>query len=362
MRWRQAAVLLTVIAAVAAGSIYLATRSTATAAAPPAGGIPTAYHIVYRVSAARQTSTEAIWVDRPFESVQVDMIGAPPGSAAYLTLVNRLGAQATEAGNAQEALLERVPAAATQSDVRPDIVIQPALRGGLMTLSGHDRIASRDCTIYRTASSLRAGVLAAVGSGGNYTDTCIGADGLILRETTFKGGAVSSDRVAISVQEGLRSVDKADFGLTGPPTPAEQGGGAFRALTLTSRSPGINWTLGYVPPGFREMGRYAVIPPQPQGLGPIDAGAPNQTGSLPGSTVGATFPPPQGAPRVDLGSLGSGQIQLSGTGPIISAEPSSGVHFIRLSGTLPPETLLQVARSIVTAPPGTLTTIPPANQ
>jgi hypothetical protein len=366
---------VSVVAAATALSVYL---WTGRAPSPtPIAGPPASYHIVYRVTDGGSVTTESVWVRRPFESVQVDSLGTAP----YLTLVDRLGSQVTEA-RAAEPFVERVPAAAAQADVRPDVVVQPALERGLLELIGQASVAGRTCTIYRSASSLRAGILAPLSTGGSYTDTCIGPDGLVLRETTYQTGRPSSDRVAVRIAEGPSSVRGADFGLTGSPTPVEQGGGAFSPVTLSSRSPGLNWTPNYLPPGFREVGRYAVIPPQPQVFGQIDnRGA--DSGGLPGSTVteiddvwvrgadvivmeqgqtldGSRFSPPTGAETVQLGLLGEGQLQFSGTGPVLTVEPASGRHFIRLSATLDPATVLRIARSIVSAQPGTLTTIPQA--
>lgn len=364
-----------IASAVAALSVYLLTGTSTPVRPIPES--PSAYHIVYRVTVGSSVSTESVWVRRPFESVQVDSLGPSP----YLTLVDRLGSQVTEAATA-EPFVERVPAAASQTDVRPAVIIAPGIQSGVLKLIGPETVDGRGCTVYRSASSLRAGLLTPVGAPGSYTDTCIEPDGLVLRETTYKAGAVASDRVAVSVAVGLSSVRGADFGLPGNPTPVNQGGGAFARLTLSSRSPGINWAASYIPPGFQEVGRYAVIPPQPQVFGQIDNRS-STASQLPGSTVteiddvwvrgadvivmeqgqtldGATFPPPSGASTLDLGSLGRGQLQLSGTGPVITAEPASGRHFIRLSGTLDPATLLRIARSIVTVPPGTLTTIPQA--
>ncbi|HMC38361.1 MAG TPA: hypothetical protein VKI19_01785 [Acidimicrobiales bacterium] len=350
------------------------------AAGDGAFATPAAYHVVYRVTSNGSASTESLWVARPFESADVDLGGAPPGQDAYLTVVYRLGDQVTMAGGGAQALLMRVPAAASPADVRPDVIAAAALQAGLLRRMGHERIAGRSCTVYRSAAPLRSGPLTAVGSGSTYTDTCIDGDGLILGETVVKAGAVTSERVAVHVSVGAASTSDAEFSLSGPATPVSQGGGAFTPLTPDSRPPGINWTLGRVPPGFEEVGRYAVIPPQPGVFGQIDQGPPNQLG-LPGSLVaetdivwvrgpdvivlqqggtlnGARFAAPAGARPVDLGAaggLGPGQLEITGTGSVVSAEPASAVHFLRLSGTLDPSTMLALARSIVRAPPGTLT-------
>lgn len=59
-----------------------------------------------------------------------------------------------------------------------------------------------------------------------------------------------------------------------------------------------------------------------------------------------------------LGQLGKGQLTLSPDGPVVSAEPTKGFHFVRLVGTLPADQLLRVAQSLVPQAPGKLVTIP----
>jgi hypothetical protein len=385
-RWPLVAVLAMALTATVATALYFTSNHRSLRIVPGPStlfSVPTAYHIVYRVTTDGEVSTEAVWVDRPFESVDVDLAGSPPGDSSYLTMVYRLGAQVTGAGGAQ-ALDLRVPAEATPADVRPDAIVQAGLRAGLLKMMGHDRFAGRDCTVYRSAAPLRSGPLAAVRSASTYADTCIDSAGLVLREADVKAGHISSERVAVSVAVGAGSVSGAEFGLSGPKTPVDQGGGAFAPLTLTSWPPGTNWTVGSLPPGFRELGHFAVIPPQPQAFGQIDTAEPNPVG-LPGSVIteiddvwvrgtdviilqegesldGAKFAAPTGIEAVNLGALGSGQVQISGTGTTVTAEPTGGEHFLRLSATLDPSTVIQLARSIVRAPSGTLTTIPQGQQ
>src|SRR5438270_190393 len=241
------------------------------AAGDGAFATPAAYHVVYRVTSNGSASTESLWVARPFESADVDLGGAPPGQDAYLTVVYRLGDQVTMAGGGAQALLMRVPAAASPADVRPDVIAAAALQAGLLRRMGHERIAGRSCTVYRSAAPLRSGPLTAVGPPNQ-----LGLPGSLVAETDI-------------------------VWVRGPDVIVLQQGGTLNGA------------------------RFAA----PAGARPVDLGA--------------------------AGGLGPGQLEITGTGSVVSAEPASAVHFLRLSGTLDPSTMLALARSIVRAPPGTLT-------
>jgi hypothetical protein len=199
--------------------------------------------------------------------------------------------------------------------------------------------------------------------------------GLILLERTMDRGKVKTERVATSVAVGS-AASKANYGLHAPATPAEQGGGAMHALTLDSRpSSGPFWDIARVPSGFRHAGRYAVVPSQAEAY--ANNRTPTATG-LPGSLVAsiddvyvrgvdavvieqgstvndAKFSPPTGGQDVDLGPvLGHGQLLLSTSGSEVVAEPHEGRRFVRVVGTLPPDELIAIARSMTLQPPGTM--------
>jgi len=375
--WRRHRLIVVVVAAVAlAGGLAgaLASRIGGTGSvAIPHYAVPAAYQITYVVTTPHgRPSTERVSVRRPFESVDEFLNGSPPGTTSYLTIVNRLGAQVLESGTAQPTALE-VPAAAAAQDMRADVVVASGLRSHALKYRGAETILGRRCQVFRSAAPLRAGPLQPVSSPSTYTDTCIDGQGLVLREKTVQHGSFVSERRAVDVAVGPSSVTGAPFAMTGAHTPVDSGGGAFTALTFASRPPGGSWALAPPPVGFQWIGRYAVIPPQPS-----DAGAsafsvgppPGQVSELDdvfvrgidvivvqqGSTLnGASFAPPANAQPVALGALGAGQLQIGGSVSTITAEPNGGRRFLRLSGTLPPDELLAIARSLTLQPAGTLT-------
>ena len=342
--------------------------------------VPTAYSVSYAVTTpGASTTTERLWVRRPFDSVDITYDGPSTASPPSLVVVNRLGVQVLKAMNAQAALLH-VPAAVASADVRPDLVVPAAMRAHRMKVVGRATVLGRSCEVLRTAVSLRAGPLPALRSGA-YVDTCIDAAGIVLRETQVSGGRRVSDRRAVLVQTGAVAVADAPFDLSGTPTPYDSGGGAFTPLTLTSRPPGSSWAMDKGPQGFRHIGRFAVVPPQPQlfGQGGNGFGSMGMPGGLvtemddvfvrgvdvlvlqQGSTLnGATFAAPANSLDVDLGPLGGGQLLLAGNVATVVAEPGNHKGFVRLSGTLPADELVAVMRSLTKQSGGTLTRLPGA--
>jgi hypothetical protein len=195
-----------------------------------------------------------------------------------------------------------------------------------------------------------------------------------LYEKTTRDGRTVMQRIATSVVTGA-GVSTADFELAGEQIPPQQGGGGVRALTVDSRpSSGPFWDMPRGPAGYTHAGRYAVVPSQPQAW--EDTSTFNALG-VPGSLVASvddvylrgpdaivveqgstvsdsTFTPPPGE-SVDLGPvLGRGQLLLSASGSEIVAEPHEGRRFVRVIGTVPPEQLIAIARSMTLQPAGTM--------
>ena len=369
------AVGVAVVALAAAGSILTAALSGGSTATVATFLTPTSYHVTYTVTTAHVgTSTEQLWVRRPFDSVDMTYDGPGPGAAPSLTLVYRLGVQVLKAANAAAGLLH-VPAAAAPADIRADVVVPAALRAHELKAVGRATELGRSCRVFRSAAPLHAGPLPLLRAGSSYVDTCIDRAGIVLRETQVSDGRVLSDRRAVQVQTGAAALAGASFELTGTPTPFDSGGGAFTPLTLTSRPPGSSWALRRLPSGFHHLGRFAVVPPQPQlfgqGVGGSSMGLP---GGLvtemddvfvrgadvvvlqQGSTInGAAFRPPDNSVGVDLGPLGRGQLLVAGNGTTLVAEPGNGNGFVRLSGTLPTTDLVALMRGLAKQPGGTLT-------
>jgi len=345
---------------------------------------PSTYHITYRVTASgAPAGIEQLWVSRPFDSVDEQL--SAPGAVPYLVTVGRVGDQVLRSGSSDGALFH-VAATLAPHDIRLDAVIGPALRSDRLRVVGAATVAGRRCRVYRSAAPLGAGPLTPLTPGNTYADTCVDDTGLILSERVVKSGDVADERVAESVEIGPAALSGADFSMTGTPTAPNQGGGSIHALTLDSRPAKTPfWGFTRTPAGFQHTGRYAVVPAQPDAWTTPYSGPANGLG-VPGWVVsalddtyergpdavvidqgatldGSKFAPPAGGQPVYLGpSLGEGQLVLSAAGSEVVAEPQDGTRFVRIVGTLPPDQLLSLARSLTLQPPGTLVRAPAGSQ
>ena len=369
---RAAVAVLAVAVGAAAASVVVLTRSGGGGPGAPASGpiphfgVASGYHVLYRVTAPGQAAgSEQVWVRRPFESVDETLAGGSGQGPAYLTTVTRLGREVLRASGGQATVFS-IPVAPAPVDVRLDGVVADGVRAGRLTLGGREVVAGRRCVVVRSARSLRSGPLQALRAGAAYVDSCVDADGLVLDERTVRHGRVVSERRAVTVAVGADAASGGDYTLTGALTPEDQGGGAISALAPGSLPPGRSWVLPHLPAGFVHLGRYAVEPPQPQAFDGAGSGpAGDAAGSLvvaiddvfvrrpdlivieEGETLdGARFPAPAGGTSVDLGVLGRGQLLLSAVGTTVNAEPADGTRFVRITGTVSPEELTAVARSL----------------
>jgi len=379
-----------VAALVVAGALvaWIVPWGTTPAAPPDAKTVgfatPPGYHITYEVTVpGTPVTTEQRWVERPFNSVDETLSGPPPGGSLQLAIVARIGAQVFRNSADSEGALIYSAVAPAANDIRLGAVLGLALAERRLRFIGTSSVLGRRCRVFRSAASLTArGPLPVLGSGSNYVDSCIDDDGLVLSEATFRDRALAERRRAVSVEVGTAAAAGGDYQMPGTPTPYNQGGGSFTALTATSRPPGPSWTPSWLPPGFGLTGVYDVVPYQPQAFDPGNPqqGPPTPSG-LPGSLVaeidyvyvsgpdvvvieqggtinGAKFKPPTGGENVQLGPLGLGQLGLSASASLVTAEPTKGLAFVRVSGTVSPSVLERVARSMHLAPAGTIVTLP----
>ncbi|HUZ44919.1 MAG TPA: hypothetical protein VMU63_10990 [Acidimicrobiales bacterium] len=388
MRW----VPLSAVAIGTAGALVVAAAPWGSGAVPYGSGsavesgpaviphfvVPEGYHVVYRVTAQGLSPyTEQVWVDRPFDSVDQTLSGPPPGGPVDLATVSRLGAEVLTTGDSEPALIH-VPVMMGARDVRLDAVINSALNGGFLRYQGTSTVLGRRCWNYRSAQSLAAtGAMAELSGTANYVISCVGADGVVLAEATYKNTHLTQLRQAVELSTGPAAGGGGDYQMAAAATPFDEGGGSFQALTLSSSPPGLSWVATWVPPGFIHHGRYAVIPSQPQlfdqtsGQQPNPLGLPNglvtemddaylsgpnvivvQQGVTAGNSV---FKAPTGGVNIALGPvMGTGQLMLSATASFVSAEPDGGSHFVRVSGTVSPAELVRVARSLEKENPGRL--------
>jgi hypothetical protein len=330
---------------------------------------PQAYAITYRVDGGGRgiVTTELLRVRRPFDARMDAFAGPPPGHGDASVTIETLGRfESHPAG--QNSLVLAQPPTSPAFDLRPQAFLQAAVDRGLLQRREHRVIAGRACDTYRSREDLAAGAIMPSRAGDNaWTDTCIDADGLVLESVRVEKRVVLHRRVAMSVDLAPQLDDQ--LFVTGEQTvPPNKGGGSFRVLDASSRLPGRFWDLNDPPAGFTHQGRYLARPPQPDVYADL-----TKIGSLIGGVSdvyrsgadvvvvdqGATLQGAKpfaaeatGAP-VDLGALGEGELVLALSGSEVRADLGGG-QYVRVGGTLAPDQLIAIARSLTPGPGGTL--------
>jgi hypothetical protein len=329
----------------------------------PATG-PLAYRIEYRTDSATapEAGTLELEVRRPFDARQEET-GAAAGKHPVVT-VETLGRFV------HGALVLAVPPAPPASDLHVAASLGAALDRQLVLRRERRVVAGRPCQVYRTATDPSAGALQAWDrTSDTWNDACIDADGLLLEDVAVEHGAVARRRVATKVERSPTIGDER-FATTGDPVPVQKGGGACKQVDDSSRLPDRFWDLPVPPPGFVHVGRYAVRPPQPELVGNVnrdrlllgglaDAFRSDDGGVLvidQGATLGGEHPfaADPAAAKVDLGPLGQGELIVSFGTSVVRADLGRGAY-VRVAGTLPPDSLVEIARSLVAGPGGTVT-------
>lgn len=329
---------------------------------------PRTYRIVYRVEnrggGDLVVETEEVTVRRPFDGRVVDRSGEPPGDDEQSVTVTRFGFFGTDSPRAQPTVLH-VPPNPPAGDADPVDALNAAVDLDLAELRERRRIEAveRECHVYRIGGPVAGGPLTPVGGvEGEHTDVCVDASGLVLEEVNVvDDGRVLRRRVAVEVDESPRLDGDVFRGPDAEVPPADQGGGSTLEVEATSRPPADPFfELPDAPAGFEHRGRYAVIPPQAEAFGD-----PRQQGQRvagvsdvyvrgpellvidQGGTLGRVdaFEEHPFGREVDGGSLGSDELLL---GPRTSEVrvAREGGRYVRVYGTVAPELLLDVIRSL----------------
>lgn len=328
----------------------------------PIGDVPAAYQVTYRVDDVTSTTAERLTVQRPFNSRLETWNGAKPKGDPTTTEIATFGrtSRTTAAG---QRVAVAVPPGLASADVRLDGVLDRAVDDGLVEAREQRRVLGRECQVYRTGQSLRLVELKAPAATA-FVDVCIDESGLVLEE-------VDGARRRIATKLDLSpELTGATFDAGERTVPVREGGGVVAQMTGDSSPPGSFFELGDDLPLDR-MGRYAIVPPQPEaftdpmqrnrrvaGLADVLADGPDivtveRGGSLGGSNV---IDVPAGAPDVDLGALGTGKLVLTTGGAELTVDRGGG-RYIRITGTVGVDDLVAVARGMHETDGGTLTPI-----
>lgn len=328
---------------------------------------PASFRITYRLEElgtggrSVDVSTDVVSVRRPWESRLDTKKGAPPGGDVLSSQVAAFARRSTvpEAGNGEPSTLELAPAIPA-SDVRAAPVLAAALEHGVVERREVREVAGRRCQVYRSGASLAATVYTKP-TDDEYGDTCVDEAGLVLEEVLVFAGRATFRRVATTVEEDVALTDDL-FAVQGGSIAVRDGGGRVRRLQEDSFPPGEVLVLPAPPEGFTHQGRYSVVPAQPENFGDdptraanrragtvdvwvhgIDVLVLDQGGTLYGAEP-FTIDPTR--PAVDLGGVaGTGELLLGGLGAEVRSLRGNG-KYVRVYGTLTPDELVDVARSL----------------
>lgn len=219
-------------------------------------------------------------------------------------------------------------------------------------------VAERRCEVHRFGASLLDGLFVE----GDTVEACIDEIGLVLEEVTTVDGEIVLRRVATDV-ELAPAVDDSMFVIEGiTPRSADDGGGSIQEVTPSSSPPGEFFVLDDAPPGFEHRGRYAMVPPQDARLDDEETRGQYVAGVVDvwvrgvdvlvvdqGGTLGQVPPfgtHPHGELVDDVGALGAlGEIVRLPSGAEVRVLIPPG-RYVKVSGTLEPDEVLAVARSL----------------
>ena len=325
------------------------------------GAFPQSYRITYRVTITGAETDEVLEVVAPFDSRTTSYGASSSRSAPLDEREQSFGVVATRAGD-QTTVLQAPPAIAGP---RPAAAILAAEDAGLVERREVRKVAGRRCQVWRTGGQLAATTFVPP-DGDDYIDLCIDAAGLLLEEWQVHRGTAIRQRVAVTVDEGgvepgaLSQLPReATLGI-------DQGGGSIVEIAPTARPVGPFLEVPAPPDGFTLRGRYTVVPPQ---VGLVDP-------ELRGKTLAATtdvyvrgvdaivverggvldlsdpWSVEDAFPDVDLGeAIGTGELVPGRGGGEVRALLGSG-RYLRVSGSVDLDTLVEVARSLVPSDDG----------
>lgn len=314
---------------------------------------PMSYEITYAVTTTGARTIEVLRAVAPFDSRVENR------SASALLQSERetsFGILATRSGNGAPTVLQVPPSISGPRLAEAVLSAEPL---GLVERREVRSVAGRRCQVWRT-SDVGGATAFLRPAPGNFIDLCVGEDGLLLEEWQVSGGRGVRHRVARDVRVG--AVDTATLHVL-PQDGAlavDAGGGSNMRIGDDERPVGPFLEAPGPPEGFERFGRYRVVPPQP-GLrvggdrGKVraatvdvyvrgaDAVTIEQGGVLDLSDpwrVESAFP------DVDLGSsIGTGELVPGRLGNEVRALLGSG-RYVRVSGTVPLDDLVTLARSL----------------
>lgn len=323
--------------------------------------VPLRYSGVFRVDdrAGKNvvTTTERVWVHRPFQSRIEVHTGPPPGQRRLSVRQSAFGVLTSRSRNAEPLNIAAPPSLAS-GDLRIDVALAAAVEDRTILRRERREVFGRDCQVYRAGGPVFAGDLDKYTPPGNeYADFCIDRNGIVVEEVWYLKEELIRRRVAVEVDIDP-SIERKVFDIDVPENP-----GAFRGRVERIGSAGAGeglWVLPKAPKGFEALGRYGVVI--------SSAAVPNPGGQQPGPGPSSTTDvyvrgpdllvvdqDPSLVRLVQQESRAQRSVRLPNLRDaklIIDARMSEvrGVSrdgsVVRIFGTLPPSELLDLAREL----------------
>jgi hypothetical protein len=302
------------------------------------------------------TTTERVWVHRPFESRIEIRAGAPPGSRSLSTRSSTFGVLASRSRNAEPLNIAAPPSLAS-GDLRVDAVLRAAVEDKTILRRERREVFGRQCQVYRAGGPVFAGDIEKYSPPGKeYADFCVDRNGIVIEEAWYINDELIRRRAAVEVEINP-SIDRRLFDIDVPANPRTFRGQVER-IGKTS-STGL-WVLPRTPKGFEALGRYAVVIPQaavPSPGEPLPGPGPSSTTDVyvrgpdllvvdqDPSLVRVIQQESRAQRKVKLPKLRDAKLIVDARMSEIRGRTTDG-SVVRIFGTLPPSELLRLARQL----------------
>jgi hypothetical protein len=225
------------------------------------GDIPKRYRAIFRYeNRARELKIthEKVWVNRPFESRIESYAEKIEGDPTTVRQSN-FGVLASVSEGSGEPLNIAVPPSLASGDIRPDAVLDEAVKGKVLLVREQREVFGRRCQVYRAGGSMLAGDIPRYEPGkGEYADVCIDRNGIVIEEYWVENDKLLRRRVATDLDVDV-SIPSSLFRIDVPATPGLKRGAVERIPSNASVDGTPLWTLRRPPEGFDRLGRYAVV-------------------------------------------------------------------------------------------------------
>ena len=324
--------------------------------------VPTSYRAVFHVDNRAGddlvTTTERVWVRRPFQSRIETYAGPPPGNRLSTTRHSAFGVLTSRGTNAEPLNIAAPPSLAS-GDLRIDASLREAVADDTILRRERREVFGRQCQVYRAGGPVSAGDIERyVPRSGNYADLCVDRNGIVVEEAWVYRNELIQRRAAVEVEIDP-AIDRRVFEIDIDPSEGQFRGSVERLDPDEVDTEGL-WVLPDLPRGFETLGRYGVVIPQaalPQTGGQVPGPGPSSTTDVyvrgpdllvvdqDPSLVRFLQEASPGAREVDLPNLGDAMLIVDARMSEIRGQTADG-SVVRLFGTLAPSELIDLARQL----------------